>query len=158
MGIRGFVKQKLYFTPDVQQVLLIGAGTESFSQQRAFGPCTPGLTYVHALHRGSAMQAVLQSDGDGTSNTNERRSPPRRSMPGSIGTVAHPYTNNTIKNNKNILCIYDPPCISKYLLSYYCTLFATKAQKLPLVPSQAPILTYFFHKAINLLLSERSIG
>ena len=54
-----------YFVPDTQQVSGTGAGTAFLSQQRAFGPCTPGLTYVNATHAGSFMQLDWQLSGLG---------------------------------------------------------------------------------------------
>jgi hypothetical protein len=51
------------FVPDTQHVCGTGAGTALFSQQRAFGPCTPAFMYVNAAHWGSSMQADWHSPG-----------------------------------------------------------------------------------------------
>jgi hypothetical protein len=47
--------------PEVQQELAEACGILSFSQQRAFGPCSPGCTVVQAKQRFSALQALWQS-------------------------------------------------------------------------------------------------
>ena len=49
--------------PEKQQLLAISRGSALFSQQRAFGPCTPGLTQVQARQRASLEQAFWQSTG-----------------------------------------------------------------------------------------------
>ena len=52
-----------YFVPETQHVCATGAGTALFSKQRAFGPCTPGFTYVNATQGASFMHAAWHSPG-----------------------------------------------------------------------------------------------
>jgi hypothetical protein len=40
-----------------------------FSRQRAFGPCTPGFTYVNATHCGSFMHVDWQVSGLGVTRS-----------------------------------------------------------------------------------------
>jgi len=51
------------FVPETQQVCGTGAGTALFSEQRAYGPCTPGFTNVNATQGASFMQADWHISG-----------------------------------------------------------------------------------------------
>src|SRR4051812_38357496 len=66
-------------TPEVQHGFATGFGTAFFSQQRAFGPCTFGFTYVNATHRPSRMHASLQRCGFGSGRSKFAKSEPGRS-------------------------------------------------------------------------------
>ncbi len=61
-----------YFVPETQHACATGAGTALFSKQRAFGPCTPGFTYVNAVHGASFMQAAWHSPGLGAGKSKLR--------------------------------------------------------------------------------------
>jgi hypothetical protein len=58
--------------PDTQQVCGTGGAAALLSQQRAFGPCTPGFTYVNAAHWGSFMQVDWHISGLGVGRSKLR--------------------------------------------------------------------------------------
>jgi hypothetical protein len=61
-----------YFVPDTQHAWGTGLGTALFSRQRAFGPCTPGFTYVNAAHAGSFMHVDWHIAGSGAGRSKLR--------------------------------------------------------------------------------------